>query len=95
VGCLRRIGVLTGLGLADEVGDWHRCTGAYLDLVPAEHSNGSQRIQGSISKTGNTHARRLHIRERRLDARGKRPPSAWSRWLASCRMVLEPGALET
>jgi transposase len=65
LGCLRGVGVLTGLGLAVEVGDWHRFTGAtigaYLGLVPAEHSSGGQRVQGSITKTGNTHARRLLV----------------------------------
>ena len=65
LGCLRGVGVLTGFGLAVEVGDWHRFTGAtigaYLGLVPAEHSSGAQRVQGSITKTGNTHARRLLV----------------------------------
>jgi hypothetical protein len=53
-GCLRGVGVLTGFGLAVEVGDWHRFTGAtigaYLGLVPAEHSSGAQRVQGSITR---------------------------------------------
>ena len=65
LGCLRGVGVLTAFGLAVEVGDWHRFTGAtigaYLGLVPAEHSSGAQRVQGSITKTGNTHARRLLV----------------------------------
>ena len=65
LGCLRGVGVLTGFGLAVEIGDWQRFTGAtigaYLGLVPAEHSSGSQRAQGSITKTGNTHARRLLV----------------------------------
>ena len=65
LGCLRGVGVLTAFGLAVEVGDWHRFTGAtigaYLGLVPAEHSSGTQRVQGSITKTGNTHARRLLV----------------------------------
>jgi len=127
LGCLRGVGVLTAFGLAVEVGDWQRFTGAtigaYLGLVPAEQSSGTQRAQGSITKTGNSHARRLlveaawhhrkpyrpsralqvrqagqpaAVRERaergnrrlhqrwdRLDARGKRSPSAWSRSPAS------------
>jgi transposase len=65
LGCLRGVGVLTGFGLAVEVGDWHRFTGAtigaFLGLVPSEHSSGSQRVQGSITKTGNSHARRLLV----------------------------------
>jgi transposase len=63
--CLRGISTLTGFALAVEVGDWHRFTGAtigaYLGLVPSEHSSGASRVQGSITKTGNTHARRLLV----------------------------------
>jgi transposase len=65
LGCLRGVGVLTGFGLAVEIGDWRRFTGArigaYLGLVPSEQSSGAQRVQGSITKTGNTHARRLLV----------------------------------
>jgi transposase len=63
--CLRGISVLTAVGLAVEIGDWNRFSGntigAYLGLVPSEHSPGASRSQGSITKTGNTHARRLLI----------------------------------
>jgi transposase len=56
---------LTAFGLATEVGDWQRfsgaTSGAYLGLVPSEASSGAQRVQGSITKTGNTHARRLQV----------------------------------
>lgn len=65
LGAIRGIGALTGLGLAVEIGDWERFTGAsigaYLGLVPSESSSGSSRHQGSITKTGNTHARRLLV----------------------------------
>jgi transposase len=65
LGCLRGISTLTAFGLAVEIGDWHRFTGAtigaYLGLVPTESSSGAQRSQGSITKTGNTHARRLLV----------------------------------
>ena len=65
VSCLRGISTLTGFGLAVEVGDWHRFTGstigAFLGLVPTESSSGASRSQGSITKTGNTHARRLLV----------------------------------
>ena len=48
-----------------EIGDWERCTGAgigaYLGLVPSEHSSGSSRSQGSITKTGNRHIRRVLV----------------------------------
>lgn len=63
--CLRGIGTLTAFGLATEIGDWRRFNGAtigaYLGLVPSEESSGNRRFQGSITKTGNTHARRLLI----------------------------------
>ncbi len=65
LGCLRGISTLTGFGLAVEIGDWHRFSGAtigaFLGLVPTEHSSGQSRSQGSITKTGNGHARRLLI----------------------------------
>jgi transposase len=63
--CLRGISTLTAFGLAVEVGDWSRFTGssigAFLGLVPTEDSTGGSRRQGSITKTGNTHARRLLV----------------------------------
>jgi transposase len=63
--CLRGVSTLTSFGLAVEVGDWTRFTGssigAFLGLVPTEHSSGDSRVQGSITKTGNTHARRLLV----------------------------------
>ena len=63
--CLRGISTLTGFALAVEIGDWQRFTGrtiaAYLGLVPSEYSSGMSRSQGGITKTGNTHARRLLV----------------------------------
>lgn len=63
--CLRGIATLTGFALAVEIGDWDRFTGssigAYLGLVPSEHSSGQSRVQGGITKTGNTHVRRLLV----------------------------------
>jgi transposase len=65
IGCLRGIATLTAFGLAVEIGDWHRLTGrsigAYLGLVPTESSSGGSRSQGGITKTGNSHARRLLV----------------------------------
>ena len=61
----RSLCVLTAFALAVEIGNWHRLTGAtigsYLGLVPSEHSSGDKRSQGGITKTGNSHARRLLI----------------------------------
>ncbi|MFJ4172417.1 IS110 family transposase [Paenarthrobacter sp. NPDC089714] len=63
--CLRGIQVVTGFGLAVEIGDWTRFTGSsigsYLGLVPSEQSSGTSRHQGPITKAGNTHARRLLV----------------------------------
>jgi len=63
--CLRGISTLTGFALAVEIGDWHRFTGnsigSFVGLVPSEHSSGASRAQGSITKTGNTHVRRLLV----------------------------------
>jgi transposase len=63
--CLRGVSTLTGLALAVEIGNWERFTGAsigaYLGLVPSEHSSGQTRRQGAITKAGNTHVRRLLI----------------------------------
>jgi transposase len=65
LGCLRGISALTGLALTVEIGDWSRFTGssigAYVGLVPSEFSSGTSRVQGSITKAGNTHVRRLLI----------------------------------
>ena len=63
--CLRGISTLTGFALAVEIGDWDRFTGssigAYLGLVPSEASSGQSRRLGAITKTGNSHARRLLV----------------------------------
>lgn len=65
LGCLRGIGTLTGFGLAVEIGDWDRFTGSsigsFVGLVPSESSSGASRSQGSITKAGNSHARRLLV----------------------------------
>jgi transposase len=63
--CLRGVSTLTGFALAVEIGDWQRFTGAsigaYLGLVPSEHSSGQSRVRGAITKTGNTHVRKLLV----------------------------------
>lgn len=65
LGCLRGISTLTGFALAVEIGDWHRFTGntigSFVGLVPSEHSSGSTRTLGPITKTGNGHVRRLLV----------------------------------
>jgi transposase len=63
--CLRGVSTLTALALTVELGDWQRfqpaALGAFLGLVPSEHSSGPERRQGRITKTGNSHARRLLV----------------------------------
>jgi transposase len=63
--CLRGVATLTAFGLAVEIGDWTRFTGnsigSFAGLVPSEHSSGPSRVQGSITKTGNSHVRRLLV----------------------------------
>ena len=65
LGCLRGVSTLTALGFAVEIGDWHRLTGRTIGadpgLVPTESSSGGSRSLGSITKTGNAHARRLLV----------------------------------
>ena len=65
LGCLRGVSTLTAFGLAVAIGDWQRLSGrsigAYLGLVPSEYSSGSTRSQGGVTKTGNSHARRLLV----------------------------------
>lgn len=65
LGCLRGIATVTAMSLAVEMGDWDRFTGssigAYLGLTPTEHSSGSSRHLGPITKAGNPHARLLLV----------------------------------
>jgi transposase len=89
LGCLRGVNTLTAFGLATEIGDWHRFSGAtigaYLGLTPSEHSSGACRVQGSITKTGNTHARRLLVEAAWHHRRTYRVPGATmqARWKAA------------
>jgi transposase len=80
LGCLRGVSTLTAFGLAVQIGDWHRFTGAtigaYLGLVPTESSSGQQRCQGTITKAGNTHARRLLVEAAWHHRRDYRNPGA-------------------
>lgn len=83
--CLRGISTLTGYALAVEIGGWDRFTGrtigAYLGLVPSEYSSGASRSLGPITKTGNSHARRLLVeaawQHRKLYRPGKVMQARW------------------
>jgi transposase len=64
--CLRGIDTLSALGLVAEIGDFNRFKSAeelmaFVGLVPSEHSSGEHRRQGSITKVGNSHVRRLLV----------------------------------
>jgi transposase len=64
--CLRGIETLTALALVTEIGDFDRFRTAeefmaFVGLVPSEHSSGEKRWQGSITKVGNSHVRRLLV----------------------------------
>jgi transposase len=64
--CLRGMDTLSAVGLCAEIGDWERFERAgqlmsYVGLVPSEDSSGERRRQGSITKTGSRHARRLLV----------------------------------
>jgi transposase len=78
--CLRGIDTLSAVGLCAEIGDWARFPRAghvmsYLGLVPSEDSTGQTRRQGSITKTGSGHGRRLLVEAawhyRRAPAKGQ------------------------
>jgi transposase len=61
---LRGVALVTAVGLVAEIGDLRRFAHprnlmGYLGLVPSEHSSGEHVQRGSITKTGNSHARRL------------------------------------
>jgi transposase len=63
---LRGVQLVSAVVLAAEVGDYRRFASprqlmAYLGLVPSEHSSGQSRRQGRITRTGNTHVRRILV----------------------------------
>ena len=73
--------MVTAVGLVAEIGDLRRLEHprklmGYLGLVPSEASSGERVHRGSITKTGNAHARRLLTEAARLhllaEGRGRR-----------------------
>ena len=63
--CFRGIDTLSAAGLCAEVGDWQRFRpkqlSGFLGIVPTEHTSDTKRRQGSITKAGSVHARRLLV----------------------------------
>jgi transposase len=64
--CFRGIDTMTAVSLLAELHDFRRFQSpralmAYLGLVPSERSSGQQRRQGGITRSGNSHVRRLLV----------------------------------
>lgn len=64
--CFRGIRTVTAVTLVSELHDFRRFTSprdlmGYLGLVPSEHSSSDRKSRGNITKTGNSHARRVLI----------------------------------
>lgn len=63
---LRGVSLLTAATIVAEIGDLRRFASApqlmaYLGVVPSEHSSGSSKSRGGITKTGNGHVRRVLV----------------------------------
>ena len=104
LGAFRGVATLTALTLATELGDIRRFGSprqlmAYLGLVPSEYSSGNTTRRGSITKTGNAHARKALVssawkyaarpsRSKALQARqeGVSPPVVATAWKAQKRL---------
>jgi transposase len=64
--CLRGISTLSAMALLAEIGDFRRFEHprqlmAFVGLVPGEYSSGGKEKRGGITKTGNSHARRIMV----------------------------------
>ena len=63
--CFRGIDTLTAAGLCAEISDGQRFRpkqlSGFLGIVPSEHTSDTKRRQGSITKAGPVHARRLLV----------------------------------
>ena len=85
---LRGIDLVAAMTLVAEIGDFHRFARprelmGFLGLVPSEYSSGTTRRQGAITKTGNSHARRVLVEA----AWNYRFPARMSRACKSVRKV--------
>lgn len=86
---LRGVNLLTAAIVVSEIGDLKRFANApqlmaYLGLVPSEHSSGGRTRRGGITKTGNSHARRVLVE------------AAWSyRYVARKTAILQRRAERT
>ncbi len=101
---LRGVSLVTAVGVIAEIGDLSRFNNprklmAFLGLIPTLHSTGENTWQGGITKTGNSHARRLLIEaawayrmparvgERLLERQRNVPERIWKiAWKAQVRL---------
>jgi transposase len=63
---MRGVKFITAVGMLSELGDLSRFEHprqlmAWLGVTPSEHSSGDRRRQGSITKNGNSYARKLLV----------------------------------
>lgn len=102
--CLRGVDTLTAVGLIAEIGDFAafahpKQLASFVGLVPSEQSSGERRRQGTITKAGSGHARRLlveaawHYRRRpalsvklRRRQHGQPPAAIDAAWRAQLRL---------
>jgi transposase len=102
--CLRGINTLSAVGLIAEIGDFERFShprklASFLGLVPSEDTSGEVRRQGSITKAGSKHARRLLVeaawhyrnpprigKELELRQRGQDPRAVDAAWRCQRRL---------
>jgi transposase len=64
--CLRGVSTLSAMALLAEIGDFRRFEHprqlmAFVGLVPSEYSSGGKEKRGGITKTGNSHVRRILV----------------------------------
>lgn len=90
--CFRGIDTLAAMTLLGELGDFARFPHprelmAYLGLVPSEASSGERERRGSITKAGNSHARRILVEA----CRHYRPPPRLGMALARRSQGQPPG----
>jgi transposase len=93
--CFRGIETLTAAGLCAEVGGFDRfprptMLSGFLGIVPSERTSDLKRRQGSITKAGSPHARRLLVEA----AQHYRKPPAITQTLARRQAGQDPRVIE-
>jgi transposase len=78
--CLRGIDTISAFAIAAEIGDFNRFArptafGSFIGLTPSEFSSGESISRGGITKTGNSHVRRLLVEAGHLQGRPYNPKS--------------------